>query len=73
MSSVSEKSFEELLSLTSEEEHLYSKMHLESPLPVVFHDAVILTGSSIEAVADPQDGSEQGTRELISDFDGQLD
>lgn len=40
---------------------------------MVFCHAVILTGSSIEAVADTQDGIEQGARELITHPDCQLD
>lgn len=48
-------------------------MYLELSLLVVFNDAVILTGSSIEAVADAQDGGEQGAGELVTDLDGQLD
>lgn len=47
--------------------------HLEPSLPVVFCNAVILTGSSVEAVADTQDGIEQGARELITHPDCQLD
>lgn len=47
--------------------------HLEASLPVVLRDAVILADSSVEAAADTQDGAEQGARELIAHFDGQLD
>lgn len=47
--------------------------HLEPSLPVVFCHAVILAGSSVEAVADTQDGVEQGARELITHPDCQLD
>lgn len=47
--------------------------HLEAPLPVVLHHAVILADSSVEAAADTQDGAEQGARELVAHFDGQLD
>lgn len=50
-----------------------SNMHLELSLPMVFSNAVILAGSSVEAVAHVQDGGEQGAGELITDFDGQLD
>lgn len=46
--------------------------HLEPSLPVVFCDAVVLAGSSVEAVADTQDGGEQGACELIAHSDGQL-
>lgn len=50
-----------------------SKMYLEPSLLVVFSDAVILAGSSVEAVADAQDRGEQGAGELVADCDGQLD
>lgn len=40
---------------------------------MVLSDAVVLAGSSVEAVADAQDGGEQGAGELVTDFDGQLD
>lgn len=49
------------------------KMYLEPSLLVVFSDAVILAGSTIEAVADAQYRGEQGTGELVTDFDCQLD
>lgn len=48
-------------------------MYLEHSLLVVFSDAVILAGPSVEAVADAQDGGEQGAGALVTDFDGQLD
>lgn len=54
-------------------EHLSPKLHLEPSLPVAFGDAVILAGAPVEAVADVQDGGEQGAADLIADFDGQLD
>lgn len=40
---------------------------------MVFGDAVVLAGASVEAVADAQDGGEQGAGELVTDHDGQLD
>lgn len=40
---------------------------------MVLRDTVILADSSVEAAADTQDGAEQGARELIAHFNGQLD
>lgn len=54
-------------------QRIKKKTHLESSLLVVFGDAVVLAGASVEAVADAQDGGEQGAGELVTDHDGQLD
>lgn len=48
-------------------------MYLEGSLLVVVSDAVVQAGPSVEAVADVQDGGEQGAGELVADFNGQLD
>lgn len=48
------------------------KVHLKPPLQVVFCDALILAGSSIQTVADLQDWGEQGAGELIADFNSEL-
>lgn len=40
---------------------------------MVFSDAVILARSSVEAVADTQDGSEEGAAQFVTDLDAQLD
>lgn len=48
-------------------------MYLKLSLLVVCNDAVILARSSVEAVADLQDGGEQGAGELVTDLDDQLD
>lgn len=47
--------------------------HLVPPPQVVLHHTVVLTGSSILAVADVQDGAEQGAAGLITHPHGQLD
>lgn len=47
-------------------------MHLELSLLVVFGNAVILAGSSVEAAANTQDRTEQGAGELVADPDSQL-
>lgn len=61
---------EQLQSMRGSANHKY---YLELSLLVVFSDAVILAGSSVEAVANTQDGGEQGTGELVTNLDGQLD
>lgn len=48
-------------------------MYLELSLLVVFNDAVILTCSSVDAVADAQDRGEQGAGKVVTDLNGQLD
>lgn len=40
---------------------------------MVFDNAVILAGSSVEAVADAQHRGDQGAGEFVTDLDGQLD
>ena len=40
---------------------------------MVFRDAAILAGPSVEAVADAQDGGEQRAGEPVTEFDGQCD
>ena len=40
---------------------------------MVFGDAVVLAGSSIEAVANTQSGREQGASQFITDLYGELD
>lgn len=47
--------------------------HLKLSLQMVFSDAVILAHSSVEAVADTQDGSEEGAAQFVTDLDAQLD
>lgn len=49
------------------------KRYLESSLPVVFSNAVILAGSSVQAVTHSCDGSEQRAGEPVAHSDGQLD
>lgn len=46
--------------------------HLKLSLQMVFSDAVILARSSVEAVADTQDGSEEGAGQFVTDLDAQL-
>lgn len=48
-------------------------MYLKSPLLEVFSDTLILAGPSVKAVANVQDGGEQGAGEPVTDSDGQLD
>lgn len=47
--------------------------HLEPPPQVVLHHAVVLAASSVQAVADAQDGAEQGAAGLIAHPDRQLE
>lgn len=49
------------------------RRYLESSLPVVFSNAVILAGPSVQAVTHSNDGSEQRAGELVAHSDGQLD
>lgn len=48
-------------------------MHLELSLHMVFCNAVILACSSIQTVADLQNGDEEGADVVIADFDDHRD
>lgn len=50
-----------------------NKRYLESSLPVVFSNAVILAGSSVLAVTHSYNRSEQRAGQLVAHSDGQLD
>lgn len=52
---------------------IWNKRYLESSLPVIFSNAVILAGSSVQAVTHSYDGSEQRAGELVAHSDGQQD
>ena len=49
------------------------KRYLESSLPVVFSNAAVLAGSSVQAVTHSYDGSEERAGELVAHSDSQLD
>lgn len=53
--------------------HTAGAAHLEPPPQVVLHHAVVLAASSVQAVADSQDGAEQGAAGLIAHPDRQLE